>query len=147
MQTAVAEGVAATRQKYYETLAPQSLAPLWEVLKGLVPTEPRSKFAPHVWQFAKTKPLLMAAGDLLTAEEAERRVLVLENPAMPGGSRITATMYAGLQLIMPGEIAPAHRHTASAHGARRQWRLHRRGWREDRDEAWRFHHHPQHGLA
>ena len=114
MQTAVAEGVAATRQKYYDTLSPQSLAPLWEVLKGLVPTEPKSKFAPHVWHFAKTKPLLMAAGDLLTAEEAERRVLVLENPAMPGGSRITATMYAGLQLIMPGEVAPAHRHTASA---------------------------------
>ena len=34
---------AATRQKYYDTIAPQSLAPLWEVLKGLVPPEPRSK--------------------------------------------------------------------------------------------------------
>jgi gentisate 1,2-dioxygenase len=108
------DAVTATRRKYYDTLAPQSLAPLWEVLKGLVPTEPKSKFAPHVWQFAKAKPLLMEAGSLLTAEEAERRVLVLENPAMPGGSRITATMYAGYQLIMPGEIAPAHRHTASA---------------------------------
>ena len=109
-----ADPVTAKRRKYYDTLAPQALAPLWEVLKGLVPTEPKSKFAPHVWEFAKAKPLLMEAGGLLTAEEAERRVLVLENPAMPGGSRITATMYAGLQLIMPGEIAPAHRHTASA---------------------------------
>jgi len=114
MQTATAENVTATRKKFYDRLEPQALAPLWEVLKGLVPTEPKSKFAPHVWQFAKAKPLLMEAGDLLTAEEAERRVLVLENPAMPGGSRITATMYAGYQLIMPGEIAPAHRHTASA---------------------------------
>src|SRR5690606_22122206 len=26
----------------------------------------------------------------------------------------TATMYSGMQLIMPGEIAAAHRHTASA---------------------------------
>ena len=50
MQTTVSEGVAATRKQYYDTLAPQSLAPLWEVLKGLVPTEPKSKFAPHVWQ-------------------------------------------------------------------------------------------------
>ena len=81
MENAAAEAVSATRQKYYDTLTPQSLAPLWEVLKGLVPTEPKSKFAPHVWQFAKARPLLMAAGDLLTAEEAERRVLVLENPS------------------------------------------------------------------
>lgn len=114
MQTATAENVAATRQKFYDRLSPQAMAPLWEVLKGLVPDQPKSKFAPHVWKFAEARPLLMEAGALLTAEEAERRVLVLENPAMPGASRITATMYAGYQLIMPGEIAPAHRHTASA---------------------------------
>lgn len=114
MQTAVADDVVATRRKYYDRLAPHGLAPLWEVLKGLVPPEPTSKFAPHVWHFAKARPLLLEAGDLLTTEEAERRVLVLENPGLPGGSRVTATMYAGLQLIMPGEIAPAHRHTASA---------------------------------
>jgi gentisate 1,2-dioxygenase len=39
---------------------------------------------------------------------------VLENPALRGQSRITNTLYAGLQLILPGEIASAHRHTASA---------------------------------
>ena len=114
MQTATADNVAATRQKFYDRLSPRAMAPLWEVLKGLVPEQPKSKFAAHVWKFAEARPLLMEAGDLLTAEEAERRVLVLENPALPGGSRITATMYAGYQLIMPGEIAPAHRHTASA---------------------------------
>ncbi len=114
MQTATASDVAATRQKFYDRLSPKAMAPLWEVLKGLVPEQPKSKFAPHVWKFAEARPLLLEAGDLLTAEEAERRVLVLENPAMPGASRITATMYAGYQLIMPGEIAPAHRHSASA---------------------------------
>jgi gentisate 1,2-dioxygenase len=41
-------------------------------------------------------------------------VLILENPALKGSSQITNTLYAGLQLIMPGEIAPAHRHTQSA---------------------------------
>ncbi len=105
---------AATRQKYYDSIAPQSLAPLWEVLKGLVPPEPRSKASAHVWKYAQVRPLLLEAGRLLTAEEAERRVLVLENPALPGQSRITNSMYAGVQLVMPGEIAPAHKHTASA---------------------------------
>ena len=106
--------ISADRQKFYNRISPSSMAPLWEVLKGLVPEQPKSKFAPHVWKYADAKPLLLEAGKLLTAEEAERRVLLLENPAAPGASRITATMFAGYQLIMPGEIAPAHRHTASA---------------------------------
>jgi gentisate 1,2-dioxygenase len=31
-----------------------------------------------------------------------------------GTSQVTNVLYAGLQLIMPGEVAPAHRHTQSA---------------------------------
>jgi gentisate 1,2-dioxygenase len=41
-------------------------------------------------------------------------VLILENPALPGKASITHTLYAGLQLILPGEVAAAHRHTQSA---------------------------------
>lgn len=114
MQTATAVAPAKDRQAFYDKIAPKNLSPLWEALKGLVPPEPKSKFVPHVWRFNECRELLMEAGDLLTAEEAERRVLVFENPAMPGGSRITATMYSGMQLILPGEIAAAHRHSASA---------------------------------
>jgi len=33
---------------------------------------------------------------------------------MRGQSRITRSLYAGLQLILPGEVAPLHRHTQSA---------------------------------
>ena len=57
---------------------------------------------------------MIRSGDLITAKEAERRVLVLENPGLPGQYRITNSLFAGLQLIMPGEVAPAHRHTPSA---------------------------------
>ena len=70
------------RQEFYDRLAPQNLAPLWEVLRGLLPNEPRSKAAPHRWRYADVRPLLLESGRLLTAQEAERRVLVLENPAM-----------------------------------------------------------------
>jgi gentisate 1,2-dioxygenase len=56
----------------------------------------------------------MEAGHQVTAEEAERRVLILENPALRGRSSITQTLYAGLQLLLPGEIARSHRHTQSA---------------------------------
>ena len=40
--------------------------------------------------------------------------MVLENPGLPGESRITQSLFAGLQIILPGEIAPAHKHVASA---------------------------------
>lgn len=104
----------AKRQDFYDRLAPHSLAPLWEVMRGLLPPEPKSKAVPHLWRQKDYRPLLMESGGLLTAEEAERRVLVLENPALAGQSRATSTLYAGVQLIMPGETAPAHRHTPSA---------------------------------
>jgi gentisate 1,2-dioxygenase len=56
----------------------------------------------------------MRAGAAITAQEAVRRVLILENPALRGHSAVTQSLYAGLQLILPGEVAPSHRHTQSA---------------------------------
>ncbi|HXW24188.1 MAG TPA: gentisate 1,2-dioxygenase [Xanthobacteraceae bacterium] len=108
------DNVEAIRRAYYDRIAVYDMAPLWEVMKNLVINEPRSKCAPAIWHYKDVRPLIAEAGELITAKEAERRVLVLENPALRGQSRATSTLFAGLQLIMPGEIAPAHRHTASA---------------------------------
>jgi len=57
---------------------------------------------------------LLEAGDLVTAREAERRVLVLMNPGLGGAAAATPNLYAGLQLVLPGEVAPKHRHVATA---------------------------------
>jgi gentisate 1,2-dioxygenase len=102
------------RAAFYDKISQRDMTPLWEVLKNLVTKEPVTAAVPAIWHFNDVKPLVEEAGALLTAKEAERRVLVLENPALRGQSRITNTLYAGLQLILPGEIAGAHRHTASA---------------------------------
>ena len=68
-----------------------------------------------MWKFARVKELLLEAGQLITAQEAERRVLVLENPGHARRSRRSrASLFCGLQMILPGEIAPAHRHKQSA---------------------------------
>jgi gentisate 1,2-dioxygenase len=104
----------AARQAYYERISGYDMAPLWEKLRQLVSNEPKTQCAPAIWRFRDVKAMVMESAELISAKEAERRVLVLENPALRGQSRITQTLYAGLQLIMPGEIAPAHRHTASA---------------------------------
>ncbi len=102
------------RKEYYERLRPNDLAPLWEVMSSLVTPQPASACQPAIWHYATIRDQVHEAGTLITAKEAERRVLVLENPGLPGQSRITTSLYAGLQLILPGEIAPAHRHTQSA---------------------------------
>ncbi|HEX6957984.1 MAG TPA: gentisate 1,2-dioxygenase [Ferrovibrio sp.] len=113
-QTAPDPSVLQQRKAYYDKIATQKLAPLWEVLHGLVIKEPKSACQPAIWRYDDIRDHIMEAGRLITAREAERRVLVLENPGMPGQSRITTSLYAGLQLIMPGEVAPSHRHTQSA---------------------------------
>ncbi|HSV50581.1 MAG TPA: gentisate 1,2-dioxygenase [Burkholderiaceae bacterium] len=102
------------REQLYREMSPLNLTPLWEVLHALVPTQPTSPCVAALWKYEEVRPLLMRAGEAITAEEAVRRVLVLENPALRGQSAITQSLYAGLQLILPGEVAPSHRHTQSA---------------------------------
>lgn len=101
-------------KKYYSSLPEFEVAPLWKDLKNLLPKEPKSKAVPHVWKYGEVRPLLMEAGDVVTAEEAERRVLMLMNPGLSGKSAATNILYAGLQLVLPGEIAGPHRHTPAA---------------------------------
>lgn len=102
------------RAQLYADMAPHHLTPLWEVLHALVPPQPTTPCVPALWKYGDVRPFLMRAGAAITAEEAIRRVLILENPALRGSSSITQSLYAGLQLILPGEVAPSHRHTQSA---------------------------------
>jgi len=113
MDTLVATDTA-SRERFYEQISKDEMTPLWEVLHKLVTPLPKTPCLPHVWKWDTAFKWLMQAGKLITAHEAERRVLVLENPGLRGKTRITHSLYAGLQLILPGEIAPAHRHTQSA---------------------------------
>ncbi len=114
----MAMGHAATRtperEAFYERIADANLAPLWERLHGLVTAQPVTPCLPAIWHYRDVRPHLMQAGALISAEEATRRVLILENPGLKGQTSITHSLFAGLQLILPGEVAPAHRHTQSA---------------------------------
>jgi len=106
--------IEAMRQAYYERIAKHDMTPLWKVMKNVVTKEPVTRCAPVVWHYDDIKRLVMESGALITAEEAERRVLILENPGMRGESKATNTLFAGVQMILPGEVAPAHRHVSSA---------------------------------
>lgn len=103
----------AAMERFAGSLAPLHLYPLW-LQKGLLIRKPTTQAIPFVWPYAPIRERLMEAGRLITAEEAERRVLIMRNPGLDGKPAATSRLYAGIQLVLPGEIAPAHLHAASA---------------------------------
>ncbi len=101
-------------KEFNDRLESLNLAPLWEVFGKLATAEPKPRSVPAIWQYDEIRPILMEAADLITPDQTERRVLILENPGLRGESWITQSLFAAVQLVLPGEIAPAHRHSASA---------------------------------
>ncbi|KAH8819182.1 RmlC-like cupin domain-containing protein [Xylogone sp. PMI_703] len=100
-------------EKLLSDLESQNTKPLWAQMAKLNPPLPNPKTVPHLWEYEKIRPHLLRAGELITEKQAERRVAMLINPARDA-PYTTDTLYAGLQLVMPNETAPAHRHTAFA---------------------------------
>jgi len=99
---------------YSARLDALAVAPLWTVLHSLLPHERTTRVLPHHWRWRELREPLLEAARLVPIEQAERRVLMLCNPGMPGNASATATLYAGFQIILPGEAAPSHHHTAAA---------------------------------
>lgn len=103
-------------QDYRAAMTAAGVAPLWPMMRNVLPHgAPKPVTQPGHWAYDAVRPLLMRAGELTPVEKAERRVLVLSDPGRgPGAMQATATIYLGMQLLLPGETAPAHVHTPSA---------------------------------
>ena len=101
---------------YRDALTAAGVAPLWPMMRNVLPHDkPSPTTRPGFWAYEAIRPLLLQAGDLTPVEKAERRVLVLSDPGRGAGAmQATASLYLGLQLLLPGETAPAHVHTPSA---------------------------------
>ena len=99
--------------RLFAEAAAQDAQPLWTMMDAMVPPLPQPKAVPHVWRYEALRPLLERSGNLVGTQDAERRVLMLVNPAL-APPHTTDTLYAGMQLILPGEVARAHRHVSFA---------------------------------
>ncbi|MEK8052688.1 cupin domain-containing protein [Ideonella sp. DXS22W] len=101
---------------YVDALRALNLVPLWPSLRAVLPpARPRPATQATHWSYQALRPLLLRAGELTPIEKAERRVLVLANPGHGlENMKASPAMYLGMQLLLPGEWAPSHRHTPNA---------------------------------
>lgn len=98
----------------YAAVGELSAAPLWRYYGDLFAVEPKNRAVAQLWCYARLRELALHFCETLSLQEAERRVLMLVNPGLKDPPATLNTLYAGIQIITPGETAQAHRHVANA---------------------------------
>ncbi|WP_269900740.1 cupin domain-containing protein [Paenalcaligenes faecalis] len=108
--------VAATPEliKYYKDLEQFEAGALWNVANKIEPWEPKSQSVPVLWRYQDLREYVLRSVDLVTPEQAGRRVIYLNNPGRQDVSASVGWLYSGLQVMHPGEAASAHSHSSSA---------------------------------
>ncbi len=100
---------------FVRTLQGVASQPLWDRYQRLTRLQPAAADAPRHWPWATMEPLVQRAVREVSMADAERRVLLFTNPAFPEAAPATTTnLLGGLQTLMPGEVAQAHRHALQA---------------------------------
>ena len=94
-------------------LREKQMAGLWHVKEEERPLHPKTRVRPYLWKWPDVHHGLLQARDRIGVKSGsvERRVIYLVNPGMSDTSH---TIHVAFQLIQPGEVAPAHRHTMAA---------------------------------
>lgn len=91
-----------------------SLVGLWDVVNQVELAEPVKSYEPHIWYWKDLYPLMLDAGKNIPLSEADRRVMILSNPAVYPKHYSTNTLYVSCSIYNAGETASVHRHTPSA---------------------------------
>jgi len=101
-------------EAYYHALEGEALGALWNVANEIEPWQPQPKSVPILWKWKRIEPLVRQAPELVSADKAARRVVMLVNPGRKEWSAAAGLLYTGVQIMNPGEFTSAHRHQASA---------------------------------
>jgi gentisate 1,2-dioxygenase len=105
---------AASLEELYGKLDKVGMGPGWNKPMPSLWPAPRKTFVPAHWKYEFARGALDAAGRLINTALAERRNLILFNPAEGNSYGTVRTLVAAYQMIMPGEWARVHRHTPNA---------------------------------
>jgi gentisate 1,2-dioxygenase len=103
-----------TLEELYGKLGPAGMGAGWNKPTPSLWPAPRKTLVPAHWKYELARGALDAAGRLINTALAERRNLILFNPAEGNAYATVRTLVAAYQMIMPGEWARAHRHTPNA---------------------------------
>lgn len=101
-------------EAYYDELGKLGAGALWTVANDIEPWEPRPNSVPMLWRYDDLRELALKSADLVTPEQAGRRVVYLVNDKRRDVSAAVGWLYTGIQVTRPGESTSAHRHRASA---------------------------------
>ena len=102
-------------ESLYEAANGVNFTPGWVPRKKpILWSEPRPEYVPAHWGYEDAKAGLDAAGRLIDVSLAERRNLVMRNPAPGSNFETSRTLVCAYQMILPGEKAPSHRHSSHA---------------------------------
>mgnify|MGYP001465227142 CR=1 FL=1 len=74
------QGGQAARDAYYDRISKLDMAPLWVVLKDIIPDEPKTVCAPAIWRFKDVKPLV-AEAEWSDRSEPKRLLAEIERKA------------------------------------------------------------------
>jgi len=101
-------------EAYYADLEKLGAGALWTVANDIEPWEPRTSSVPMLWKYNELRALVIKSSELVTPEQAGRRVVYLVNDNRKEVSAAVGWLYTGIQVTKPGESTSAHRHKASA---------------------------------
>jgi len=101
-------------EAYYKELETLGAGALWTVANDIEPWEPRTSSVPMLWKYDDLRELVLKSSELVTPEQAGRRVVYLVNDKRKDVSAAVGWLYTGIQVTRPGESTSAHRHKASA---------------------------------
>jgi gentisate 1,2-dioxygenase len=101
--------------RLYDDFTSHGLVPLWLLREDLMTPVPKPQAVPHIWHWDELYRLAQRAGELIpVGRGGERRAIAMSNPGLGGLPYATPTLWAAIQYLGPGEVAPAHRHSQNA---------------------------------
>jgi gentisate 1,2-dioxygenase len=99
-------------EAYYQALEGEALGALWNVANEIEPWYPQPRSVPILWKWKRIEPLVRLAPELVSADKAARRVVMLVNPGRKEWSAAAGLLYTGVQIMNPGEFTSSSRRTA-----------------------------------
>ena len=101
-----------TEDAFHRLIHENHMYGLWEIASQMTP-HPRPEAIPYQWKWSLLDEVARRSASAVPVGD-ERRAMQLFNPGLNGQWATTNTLIAAVQVLLPGEVARAHRHTPAA---------------------------------